>query len=178
MAANLSNPRILVGTIIVLSLALVGATVFTVFGQDDVIIACVNDQNGNTRIVESENDCRNRERVVQWNQQGQAGPEGPQGPPGPVGPAGVSGYEIVSIDHTLAPGGFVRDTAICPTGKVVIGGGAQVINEGSQNFHMKLHESTPGTIGGGTNSVWLVAIENQDTLSHTIRISAICAFAG
>ncbi len=92
----------------------------------------------------------------------------------------MSGREVVFNDFLVQPGGFLRNTATCPAGKHVFGGGAAVIREGTANFHTVLQESTPGTIGtigGGTLDVWLVAIQNNDTVAHTIRIEAVCAFA-
>jgi hypothetical protein len=61
----------------------------------------------------------------------------------------------------------------------VFGGGAQVAGEGSQNFHMVTQESTPGQIGAGASllDLWLVAMTNNDTRAHTIRISAVCGLA-
>jgi hypothetical protein len=56
----------------------------------------------------------------------------------------------------------------------VFGGGASVIAEGSQNFHTVIQETTPGTIGGGALDLWLVALQNNDTRAHTVRISAVC----
>lgn len=58
-----------------------------------VIYACVGTQQGggSTRIVDSPNDCRDNERVVQWNVVGPQGPAGPQGPQGEQGPAGPQG---------------------------------------------------------------------------------------
>jgi hypothetical protein len=55
---------------------------------------------------------------------GPVGPQGPQGQKGVQGPPGISGYEIVdgvisAID--AAPG--KSSSAVCPTGKVPIGGG-------------------------------------------------------
>jgi len=76
----------------------------------------------------------------------------------------------------VAAGGFLRDTANCPAGKVVLGGGAQVVGEGTANFHTVLQESTGGTVGL-TTFVWLVAIRNDDSVAHTIGIFAICANA-
>lgn len=52
----------------------------------------------------------------------------------------------ISPGHALG-GGFVRGNGTCPTGKVVIGGGAQVIGEGSADFLTALQESAPGTAG-------------------------------
>jgi len=106
---------------------------------------------------------------------GPAGPAGPTGPQGPSGPPGFSGYEVVRTDFLVLAGGFLRDTTRCPVGKVVLGGGATVVGAGTANFHTVLQESSPGTIGGGAQSLWLVAVQNNDTVDHTIGIFAICA---
>src|SRR6185437_2731107 len=61
------------------------------------LTACVNDTNGNMRLVGSASDCRQHESAVSWNAEGQAGatgptgPTGPQGPQGPTGPRGATG---------------------------------------------------------------------------------------
>ena len=62
--------------------------------------------------------------------------------------------------HALG-GGFVRDSAACPTGKVVIGGGAQVVGEGSADFLTVIQESAPAT-SGGSPRVWMTAMKNND----------------
>jgi hypothetical protein len=89
-------------------------------------------------------------------------------------PSAFTGYQIVTKDDRVNAGGFVRDTAICPVGKKVFGGGASVIGEGTADFKTVIRESTPGTIGGNAQSLWLVALANGDSRPHTIRISAIC----
>ena len=55
--------------------------------------------------------------------QGQRGSEGPKGSSGPAGPPGVSGYEIVRTPATIAANTISAATAMCPTGKKVIGAG-------------------------------------------------------
>jgi hypothetical protein len=75
----------------------------------------------------------------------------------------------------LAASPFVRDTSICPTGKVVVGGGSQVVGEGSANFSTFLQESGPGTIGGGAQSLWLTALRNSSGKQHKIGLYAVCA---
>jgi hypothetical protein len=55
--------------------------------QED-IHACVNDTNGNPRIVDDPAICEKKETSVSWNI---TGPEGPAGPQGPAGPAGAQG---------------------------------------------------------------------------------------
>ena len=75
--------------------ALLGAGLTAFVGaQGGVIVACVNGQNGNARIVGSAGDCRQPEYAVQWNivgPQGPQGEQGPQGAPGPQGPPGQQG---------------------------------------------------------------------------------------
>ena len=134
---------------------------------DGTISGCYKKNQGQLRVIDTDKvtKCRPSERSLTWSQTG------------PQGPAGVSGYEVVETDFLVAPGGFVRDDSLCPVGKVVWGGGAQVVREGSSNFHTVVQESAPGTIGGGTQSGWLAAVQNNDAVPHTIGIFAVCANA-
>jgi len=62
--------------------------------SDVYIYACVQGENGQTRIVRPHDSCRKSETAVQWAvapTQGARGPAGPAGPAGPVGPAGPAG---------------------------------------------------------------------------------------
>jgi hypothetical protein len=84
------------------------------------------------------------------------------------------GYEVVTINVSVAAGSFVRDTANCPKGKEVLGGGAQVAGEGTDDFDTVIQESAPGITGNNIN-VWLVSIQNDDTANHDVNIYAVCA---
>ena len=86
------------------------------------------------------------------------------------------GYQVVRKDVTVPAGGFLRSTANCPVGKVVLAGGSQVVGEGTADFRTRLQESAPGTIGGGAQSVWLTAIRNLDIKSHKIGLFAVCGY--
>jgi hypothetical protein len=106
----------------------------------------------------------------------------PTGPPGdeptsppPAQPEALAGHQVVSSDHTVPAGGFLRNTSTCPAGTVALGGGASVIRAGTGDFRTILQESTPGTVGGGTNSLWLAALTNNGNQTRTIRIHAVCA---
>jgi hypothetical protein len=89
-----------------------------------------------------------------------------------------TGYQVVRKDVAVNAGGFLRDTANCPVGKVVLAGGSQVVGEGTADFHTRIQESAPGTIGGGAQSVWLTALRNADVKAHTIGMfHAVCASA-
>jgi hypothetical protein len=58
--------------------------------EESVIRACVNNTNGQVRIVDSDR-CRHNEHAISWNVQGPAGAPGPAGPPGPAGATGPAG---------------------------------------------------------------------------------------
>ena len=87
----------------------------------------------------------------------------------------IGGYQVVENAVSLPAGGFVRQTALCPAGKVVPGGGAAVVGAGSANFGTELQESDPGTIGGGATSLWLDAVSNQSANNYTLGLWAVCA---
>ena len=78
-------------TILILAIALsfVAVTLTTatiVTAQSDTVIACVNTKSKgkNLRIVDSPDDCRNRETPLQWNT---------EGPPGATGMTGMTGMD-------------------------------------------------------------------------------------
>jgi hypothetical protein len=86
-----------------------------------------------------------------------------------------AGYQVVRRDVTLAGRSFVRDTATCPKGKIVLGGGASIIGAGTGDFNTRIQELAPGTIGGGAQSLHLAAVRNYSSVSRTLGIHAVCA---
>jgi hypothetical protein len=87
------------------------------------------------------------------------------------------GYRVVRKDTSVAAGGFLRTTANCPAGTVVLGGGSSVIGAGSADFRTRMQESAPGTTGLPSVSVHLAAVRNGDVTAHTIGVHAVCASA-
>jgi hypothetical protein len=86
-----------------------------------------------------------------------------------------SGYEVVRKDFVVGAGGFAESFAQCPEGKVVFGGGAQVVGEGSRDFRTVIRQTAPDSVLGGTVLVWRAAVGNNDTAAHTIGVFAVCA---
>jgi hypothetical protein len=80
----------------------------------------------------------------------------------------------VREDHNLIGGSFLRDSVGCPAGKVSLGGGMQVVGEGSADFGTKLQESSPGNQPSST--AWLTAMRNGNG-GHTVGIFVVCADA-
>jgi hypothetical protein len=150
------------------------------------LTACVNDTNGNMRLVGSASDCRQHESAVSWNGEGQTGatgPTGPQGPTGqqgatgttgpqgPTGADGVSGYQIVSASAGIGPTVAAFGTIFCPAGKHVTGGGWTDDDPIGRGVNML--QSGPTSDGTG----WKGAIENTNTSGDpvTVTLSAVCA---
>lgn len=81
---------------------------------------------------------------------------------------------MVENDVSLPAGGFVRQTADCPAGKVALGGGTAVVGAGTANFGTELQESEPGTVDLNT-SLWLAAVSNHSSHNQTLGVFAVCA---
>ncbi|HEU4994388.1 MAG TPA: hypothetical protein VFT29_06190 [Gemmatimonadaceae bacterium] len=92
--------------------------------------------------------CRGQKHTeVTWNI---VGPQGPPGPTGPAGP-GVTNIETVSQDFAatnVGNGGIAQGSVDCPSGKVLVSGGAQIkANDGTVPALIALVTSAPGTNG-------------------------------
>jgi hypothetical protein len=125
----------------------------------------------------------------QKGQKGDKGQKGEAGPRGPAGPAGVSGYEVVAqtfegvfIENSGAFRGLSEvKTVSCPSGKRVVGGGANLGTNPSQNGQQRsVSVSLSGPNGTGTG--WSVQLFNNEVsgggTSIDLRVFAICATAG
>ena len=101
---------------------------------------------------------------------GPAGVAGPVGPTGPVGPAAVSGYEVVSAVATNN-GSTMTQTATCPTGKKVLGGGANTTNN---NLHI-VGSAPSGTLNQTAWTATADRIAQVGGSQYTLTVYAICA---
>lgn len=82
---------------------------------------------------------------------------------------------MVEPPLTWLPAASRATTVSCPAGKKVLGGGAQVVGEGTASFHTVIQELTVGTVNGGATHVFLAAVPNNDTKAHKIGIFVACA---
>ena len=73
------------------------------------ITACVKNNNGQMRLVDSWDDCLSSEYPVTWNQAGAPGPQGPEGPQGPPGPGGEPLDLFVDCDAGESIGAALND---------------------------------------------------------------------
>jgi len=81
-----------------------------------VIYACIQKNNGQSRIVEAPSECRPSEVAVSWNQVGPQGPQGPKGDTGDQGPAGHSPSLSWSGDQIAIDGAATGPHLTGPTG--------------------------------------------------------------
>ena len=96
MLKRIGRPRravVLVGAAVA-AIAAAGVA-YSSGGGSGTLTACVNDTNGNMRLVASASDCRQHESAVTWNAEGQTGATGPTGPQGPTGASGPTGPQGV-----------------------------------------------------------------------------------
>lgn len=92
---------------------------------------------------------------------GPPGPAGPQGETGPQGSPGLSGHQVVS-----GSSGTYYSQAVCPAGKLVLGGGAYTTGSAA------VEASHPQTNNGNWSS-WVVYNANS---SGTVTAYAVCAY--
>jgi hypothetical protein len=132
----------------------IGTTLITSAYTDanGVFHGCVNDTNGNLRVIAPADTCKAHEVAIEWSQTGPQGIQGIQGPKGDKGDTGaqgtqgspgVSGYEVVSNEFFLpaVPANFPQQlfglSVSCPQGKRPMGGGV------TTNFVGTITESAP-----------------------------------
>jgi hypothetical protein len=98
-----------------------------------------------------------------------------------LGPASAqvgTGYEVVRKDFTVSGHAVLNADAFCPTGKEILGGGAQIAGEGVLGrWPVRLKESAPDSVGSGAQAayMWTVTIRNLDDVDHNIGVFAVCA---
>jgi hypothetical protein len=107
---------------------------------------------------------------------GPTGPAGFQGTPGIQGPPGLSGVQIVSASTSDSTDGVQFVTAACPSGKKVIGGGAQATGTAVASAPVSIRESNPTAAGTGWHAV-AGSPFNFDTApdAWNVTATAICA---
>jgi hypothetical protein len=151
-------------------------------GADGVIHGCYQKFNGTLRLVAADNPaCRSSEQQIAWSEtgpKGEKGDQGVQGVPGERGAtglrgqAGVSGYQIVDLDFTADEGTLTTVTVTCPTGKVVIGGGAWLFTNPRTLADVvpRLLQSAPID-----SSTWEIKLDNNGSpFTWDYRGRAIC----
>ncbi len=86
------------GIVLTLAIGVLGGAVATVVsahgGNTALIHSCIGNGSGTIKIVGANDNCKNNETALDWNQQGIQGPPGPAGPigaPGVAGPTGAVG---------------------------------------------------------------------------------------
>lgn len=112
--------------------------------------------------------------------QGDPGPQGPQGDPGVQGDPGPAGSQLVTgtpvTSAVNAPRNtIITATATCPSGAVVLGGGALVATTATQKERAQLSSSYPSATNRWTAGgvVAIAALGGGNTM--TVTAYALCS---
>jgi hypothetical protein len=158
-------PRALVILASAVVLVVGGAVAYAAIpNANGVYTACITKSTGAVRIIDPSNGatCKSSEMLRTWNQQGQPGTDG------------VAGYEIVT--NVKSPGvGFLGESAFCPQGKHVLGGGAVPVDDNGNATHVNVFnmlDSAPGSDGTYWNVTWTLT---SNSFANNVRVYAICA---
>ena len=117
--------------------------------------------------------CPSGWKALSWNQ------SGPRGLPGVQGVPGVSGYSVATATFDVSTSTNTGGAdAVCPTGKVPLGGGYS--GGGGGNITTTedgpiLYRDANQVITGGAWRVYLYAFGGGFGFDATITVSAICA---
>lgn len=139
---------------------------------DGTINACQDKSTGNLRVIDpAKTSCKNSESPISWNQTGPQGIAGQDGVDGEDGENGVSGYEVRSWDYALVSGGGIA-TMTCPVGKVALGGGYWLKDEGVMTNGTTVVRSMPGRMDWNTNTPiagdnrgWIVQVNKPNNVN-------------
>lgn len=145
-------------------------------GPTGVINGCYKTSDpgkGVLGVIDSTQSCPSGYTALNWNQTGPAGATGATGPAG-----GLSGYEVVyssvnwvtGTTDAIAPGAIGQYQPLCPTGKVVTGGG-YTMNNNDYSDKMIIRQSYPYTNG---NYSWLIIVHNTNDIAYSGAAYAVC----
>ena len=84
---------------------------------------------------------------------------------------GVSGRQIVTNATTVNAGTSTNLNAVCPTGKVAVGGGFDAVSFPG----LSVYGSFPTDVNG-TGDAWRLSLRNEGTFSITVTAFAVCAY--
>jgi hypothetical protein len=102
---------------------------------------------------------------------GPPGPPGPRGVPGPKGAPGVSGLERVDASTSSSSANSKSVVATCPSGKKVIGGGAQATGSGANK--VSINQNFPDSAGNKWNAQAVEVVSTGQ--SWQLQAYGLCA---
>jgi hypothetical protein len=138
------------------------------------IHACVQQQNGDVRIVAPGSACARNQDALQWNQSGPPGPAGPAGPAGPVGPAGPAAPAPELRVEIFATQGIGFATAFCPPDWKVTGGASFAVDGSPMRSSLPI-ATTDNVIAVGSAAIGWQGIARFDEPRPQVQTYVICA---
>jgi hypothetical protein len=90
-----------------------------------------------------------------------------------------AGFEVNRTDVAVGPGMQKFQSLACANGGVMLGAGAQVVNEAPRDFLTKLGGAAPDFVSSPDPSRPIAAadwLENNDSASHTFAATLVCSY--
>src|SRR5262249_8653906 len=94
---------------------------------------------------------------------------------GPAGPVGISGRDILTATTAIPANSFGSARAICPAGKKVIGGAANVIGGATQLANVFVGTDVGNSSSSSGEDVYEADAVNANTSARTVKALVICA---
>jgi hypothetical protein len=112
--------------------------------------------------------------------QGPQGDTGPQGAEGPVGPAGPNASTrvvgpTVKASNGASVGTVFSSVATCPTGKTLLGGGAQIVQSSGRAVLISSYPSSAVTVTGTWTAEAYIITRSSGSNQPTVTAYAICS---
>jgi hypothetical protein len=111
---------------------------------------------------------------------GDTGPQGLQGDPGPQGPAGPTGVSIV-VGTAVKPANgaavttLFTSTAICPPGKSLLGGGADIVQGTAKATLSSSRPTSTDPVGAGWTATGYVTVRSTSSSLPSVTAWVICS---
>jgi hypothetical protein len=154
----------------VAALSLLASAAYAAIPAGNGTISACKDAKGALKVIDVEagQTCNANQTLLEWGQQG------PAGPPGPVGQDGVSGRQVVYGTSTV-DSNTKSAVAICPSGKLPIGGGATVGTQSGPSWVTPSGVALTSTYP--TSNMWAASAQEVVATDQvwTIVVYAVCA---
>jgi hypothetical protein len=147
-----------------LILAAAAVAVAAIPDSSGVIHGCRNTRTGALRVIDTDagQACTSVEAALNWQQSG-----------------GLHGHQVVEVQSTLAAEttGQIQATAVCPAGKVVLGGGgAPAITDQQRPYIARSSPVWDGTRWAGWQVIAYFDLPLPPPSDRFLNAFAICAF--
>jgi hypothetical protein len=158
----MSKKLAILGIFIVIGLTLGGIAFAVIPDSAGVIHGCYGKSNGQLRVIDEGQACKNNETPLDWSQQGPPGEKGDTGP-------GLSTLYVASSPANVSPGERRVHFASCNPGDFALSGGWSGDFSDLTAFMPFL--DVPSSVGA---DAWQVGVINTSAETRTVTVFVRC----